>query len=150
MSLIRSLSHPLYWPFVWGIHWSLVKSPHKGQWCGALVFSLICTRINGWVNNRETGDLGRHHTHYDVTVMYTIDPHYREAVSLVASPQRGSVMGRLDAFMVVSLNTYLNQAIPTSEIRVQFFMKHGCNGYSVFSSLTLVEIIVEQDMHPPK
>ena len=28
----------------------------------------ICTRINGWVNNREAGDLRRHHTHYDVTV----------------------------------------------------------------------------------
>ena len=26
-----------------------VNSPHKGQWRGALMFSLICTRINGWV-----------------------------------------------------------------------------------------------------
>ena len=34
-----------------------------------LMFSLICARINGWVNNRETGDLRRHHAHYDVTVM---------------------------------------------------------------------------------
>ena len=23
---------PRYWPFVWGIHWSLMNSPHKGQW----------------------------------------------------------------------------------------------------------------------
>ena len=38
-----------YWPFVHGIHRSLVKSPHKGQWCGALMFSLICTWINSWV-----------------------------------------------------------------------------------------------------
>ena len=30
---------------------------------------LICTRINGWVNNGEAGDLRRHHAHYDVTVM---------------------------------------------------------------------------------
>ena len=28
----------------------------------------ICTRINGWVNNREAGDLRNHHAHYDVTV----------------------------------------------------------------------------------
>ena len=28
-----------------------VNSPHKGQWRGALMFSLICVWINGWVNN---------------------------------------------------------------------------------------------------
>ena len=33
-----------------------VNSPHKGQWRGALMFSLICVWINGWVNNREAGD----------------------------------------------------------------------------------------------
>ena len=33
------------------------RSPHKGQWRGALMFSLICDWINGWVNNREAGDL---------------------------------------------------------------------------------------------
>ena len=58
-----------YWSFVRGIHRSLVNSPHKGQWRGALVFSLICAWINGWVNNGKAGDLGRHRTHYDVTVM---------------------------------------------------------------------------------
>ena len=43
--------------------------PHKGQWRGALVFSLICAWINGWVNNHETGDLRCHRGHCDVTVM---------------------------------------------------------------------------------
>ena len=43
--------------------------PHKGQWREALMFSLICTWINGWVNNREAGDLRLHHANYDVTVM---------------------------------------------------------------------------------
>ena len=38
--------------FVRGIHRSSVNSLHKGQWRGALVFSLICAWINGWVNNR--------------------------------------------------------------------------------------------------
>ena len=28
--------------------------------------------INGWVNNREAGDLRRHHGHYDVSVMITL------------------------------------------------------------------------------
>ena len=36
-----------YWPFVRGIHRSLVNSPHKGQWRRALMFSLICAWING-------------------------------------------------------------------------------------------------------
>ena len=86
---------PRYWPFVQGIHRSQVKSPHKGQWrralmfsliCiwinvwvnnsphkgqrrGALMFSLICVWINVWVNNHEAGDLRRYRTHYDVIVM---------------------------------------------------------------------------------
>ena len=60
---------PRYWPFVWGIHRWPVNSPHKGQWRGALMFSLICARINGWINNRESGDLRRHCAHYDVIVM---------------------------------------------------------------------------------
>ena len=47
-----------------------VNSPHKGQWCGALVFSLICVWINGWVNSREAGDLRRYRAHYYVTVMW--------------------------------------------------------------------------------
>ena len=59
-----------YWPFVRGTHRSPVNSPHKAQWRGALMFSFICAWINGWVNNREAGDLRRHRTLYDVTVMY--------------------------------------------------------------------------------
>ena len=47
-----------------------LNSPHKGQWRGALMFSLICVWINGWVNNREVGDLRRHRGHYDVNVMW--------------------------------------------------------------------------------
>ena len=60
---------PRYRPFVWGIHRSPVNSPHKGQWRGALMFSLICVWINGGVNNREAGDLRCYHAHYNVTVM---------------------------------------------------------------------------------
>ena len=66
--VIKWQHFPRYWPFVRGIHRSPVNSPHKGQWRGALVFSLICGRINGWVNKWEADDLRHHHTHYDVTV----------------------------------------------------------------------------------
>ena len=67
--IIKWKHFPRYWPFVQGIHWSPVNSPHKGQWCRALMFSLICTWINGWVNNGEAGDLRCHHAHYDITLM---------------------------------------------------------------------------------
>ena len=46
-----------------------VNSPHKGQWRGALMFSLICAWINSWANNREAGDWRHHRAHYDVIVM---------------------------------------------------------------------------------
>ena len=45
------------------------NSPHKGQWGGALILSLICVWINGSVNNCEAGDLRRYHAHYDISVM---------------------------------------------------------------------------------
>ena len=51
---------------------SPVNSTHKGQWRGALRFSLICAWMNGWVNNCEVGDLRRHRIHYDVTIMYRL------------------------------------------------------------------------------
>ena len=68
--VIKWKHFPPNWPFVRGIHRSPVNSSHKGQWRGALVFSLICVWINGWVNNREAGDLRRSHAHYDVIEMW--------------------------------------------------------------------------------
>ena len=67
--VIKWKHFPRYWPFVRGIHRSPVNSAHKGQWRGALMFPLICVWINGWVNNREAGDLRRKQAHYDVIVM---------------------------------------------------------------------------------
>ena len=68
--VIKWKHFPRYWPFVRRIHRSPVNSPHKGQWRGALMFSLICVWINDWVNNGEAGDLRRYRIHYDVTVMF--------------------------------------------------------------------------------
>ena len=67
--VIKWKHFPSYWPFVRRIHRSPVNSPHKGQWRGALMFSLICVWMNGLVNTREAGDLRRHRAHYDVIVM---------------------------------------------------------------------------------
>ena len=37
------------------------------------MFSLICVWINGWINNREAGDLRRYRAHSDVIVMLRDD-----------------------------------------------------------------------------
>ena len=59
---------PRYWPLMRGIHRSPVNSPHKGQWRGALMFSLIMQRLNkrlskhswDWWFDSPSGPLSRH------------------------------------------------------------------------------------------
>ena len=51
--VIKWKTFPRYWPFVRGIHRSVVNPPHKGQWRGALILSLIYVWINSWVNNSK-------------------------------------------------------------------------------------------------
>ena len=46
-----------------------VNFPHKGQWCGDLMFSSICAWTKCCVNNRDAGDLRRHRAHFDIAVM---------------------------------------------------------------------------------
>ena len=61
--VIKWKHFPRYWPFVRGIHQS-----HRGNlwvWC----FLWFADWINSWVNNREAGDLRRHHAHNDVILM---------------------------------------------------------------------------------
>ena len=60
--VIKWKKFPCYWPFVRGIGY---------QWGTALILSLICAWTNSWANNRDAGDLRRHRTQYDVTVMIT-------------------------------------------------------------------------------
>ena len=71
-SAISSRTPYIFWP--WWRHQMetfstlLAISGHKGQWRGALMFSSICARINGWVNQGEAGDLRRHRALNDVIV----------------------------------------------------------------------------------
>ena len=69
--VIKWKHFPRYWPFVRGFRRSPVNSPHKGQWRGALTFSLIYARTNSWANSRDAGVLRRHRAYYDVTVMFS-------------------------------------------------------------------------------
>ena len=71
--VIKRKQFPRYWPFERGFHRWPVNSPYNGQWHGALVFSLICAWINGWVNTHDAGNLRRHRAHYNVTVMVIFD-----------------------------------------------------------------------------
>ena len=97
--VIKWKHFPRYWSFVRGIHGSPVNYPHKGQWCGALMFSLICAWIHGWVNNREAVDLGRHLAHYDVIMtswsgtlcvcmwMEALEPHNQICTTRITTDQ---------------------------------------------------------------
>ena len=65
--VIKWKSFPRYWPFVWGIHLSPVNSPYKGQWRGALMFSVICAlnkrlskQLWGWWFETPSRPLWRH------------------------------------------------------------------------------------------
>ena len=72
--VIKWIHFPCYWPFVRGYHWSQVNSPDKGQRRRAFMFSLTYGSTNGWVNNRDTGDLWRHRSHFCVTVIWRVPP----------------------------------------------------------------------------
>ena len=114
---------PHYWPFVWGINWSLANSPHKDQWYGALMLSLICAWINGWINNREAGDSRRHHAHYDfnVTVMmgmmwqfnYCFSSHCDRCVNL-----------QLEPLLLWFIKGFENKQFVTSPCHIQKWKNH--------------------------
>ena len=72
VDVIKWKHFPRYWPFVRGIQRSPGNSPHKGLWRGASMFSLICVWINGWVNNREAGDLRRSITSKVISTICTL------------------------------------------------------------------------------
>ena len=75
------------------------NSPHKGEWRGALMFSLICAWISDWVNNRETDDSRRHRGHYDVNVMDLANfPNHFISSSHVRGASRQQCCGALVVF----------------------------------------------------
>ena len=48
---------------------------------------LDCTRINGWVNNREAGDLRRYRAHYGIIVMLNQRKYNNRILYGVAKPE---------------------------------------------------------------
>ena len=123
--VIKWKTVPPYWPFVRGIHWSLVNSPHKGQWCEALIFSLIFAWTNSWVNNREAGDLRLwsycndkkkwHGNTFPLLALWNKNPLVTEGV-----PSQRELL--IIVFFAVSLNTMLSNV----DLPVMLFWCH-CN-----------------------
>ena len=67
--VIKWKHFPRYWPLCrefTGPRWIPHKKASDAEFWS---FFLICTRINGWVNNREAGNLSCRCAHSDVTVM---------------------------------------------------------------------------------
>ena len=66
--VIKWKHFPRHWLLVRGIHRWPVNSPHRGQWHGALMFSLICERLSkqswGWWFETPSHSLWRHYNVY--------------------------------------------------------------------------------------
>ena len=95
--------------------------PLKGQWRGALMLSFICARINGWVNNREAGDLRRHRAHYDDIVM-------KSCCALYSS----SFHERPPTDPSLTLNSFVNAFDLTNELNIN----------NVFKKTATMEILI--------
>ena len=67
----------------WRHQMETLNFSHKSQWRGAFMISLICAWTNGWVNNRDAGDLRRYRVHCDITVMHFCEYILRIAFQLI-------------------------------------------------------------------
>ena len=86
--------------------------PAKGQWRRALIFSLICAWINGWVNNGEAGDLRRHRAHYDLTgimrqSLRQLIWKYRLPMAITGKMHNGRNKGTVVYFMIINYGRQL-------------------------------------------
>ena len=133
---------PLYWPFVRGIHRSPINSPHKSQWRGAFMFSLICAWINCWVNNRKASDLRRHRAHYDVTVIFTTLPepmltyvtHHNYKINRNRLRYEVAAVYPRQIRWLSAILQYFHSPQPRSGLN---FTKLGCYGRLIYISLSL-------------
>ena len=89
--------------------------PHKGQWRGALIFSLIYAWTNGWANNRDADDLWRHRAHYDVIVMFHPALVHSVIQSLQKQTSRGLMFSQIEVndidYICIYLEFYDNNII---------------------------------------
>ena len=67
----------------------LPRANYVELWC----FLWSVPWINGWVNNREAGDLRCHRAHYDVIVMRTLVRHWTYKEYPITRPHGGAWVG---------------------------------------------------------
>ena len=109
---------PRYWPFVRGIH----RSPHKGQWRRALMFSLMWAWINGYVNNREAGYLRRHRAHYDATfnIIFAIG-NIPYSVTFICIPHKEHILTQpTNAVTEYLINNIVDVRMPFADTSVRW------------------------------
>ena len=85
--VIKWQHFPHYWTFGQGIHRWLVNSPHKGQWRGALLFSLIRAWTNSWAKQwrrrwfeMPSCSLWRHSNDFATLISCGLGQHVYESV----------------------------------------------------------------------
>ena len=89
--VIKWKHFPRYLPDVCGEFTG--NSSHKSHWGEALMFSLICSWLNGHVNNWDAGDLRRHCAHYDIPVMWAIGLWiFRKTQTVDKGPSDGMIL----------------------------------------------------------
>ena len=108
-------------PLLRGIPRSPVNSPHKGQWRGALMFSLICAWTNSLVNTR--GYLRRHRAHYDVIVMVTALSFALPGGVLGGRSEEGRLLQVLFTDYNPSARPVINSS-KTATVAIQFSLLH--------------------------
>ena len=114
--VIKWKHFPRYWPFVWGIHRSPVNSPHKGQWRGALMFSLICAGTNIWANNGDAGDLRRHRAHNDVIVMPPLRWKLQKNVNRIVRSRLNCLSGSMGLEIELPPSNFIAQGTRASRV----------------------------------
>ena len=92
----------------------------------ALMFSLICAWINGWVNNCEAGDLRRHSTHYDVPVIFE---------RCLYTPSNSLESGLPESLLIIwRLNNYWSAIHSRKRLRVNYWHRNNWRCHAIGSN----------------
>ena len=101
-----------------------VNSPYKGQWRGALIFSLISAWINGWVNNRKAGDLRRHRAHYDMWYCLSSIDGYLSPVRKNFNHRRHHILEKWEKCEYIFCflkNNFSTSSVNSAQIHIGYF-----------------------------
>ena len=113
---------PRYWPFVWRVHRS--PASNADLWC----FLWSAPWINGWLNNREAGDLRRHRAHYDVIVMSIESDVISNDIRIISNYS----IRTPGSYRQIPMTRYVNSFAITVHLNIFFFCKRVLFANNVF------------------